>query len=203
MNLFNINFDEVYRRHLCRHSQFGLNVWHLIAVIGVYFALFGIVFCIPGGPWIVGTVLTVYFAILAFNIPIRVLLLNFAVVGSLLLGFLSIPNLIEPIAFRVGVHVVLLLVWHRCQVWQHKAYNHSTDMSEFDGKYKKGFALFVLLAVYELPILLNYLFVDNQYRKLAEASANVAPTPLSAGGRGAGGEGGAASEPDMIEHAKS
>lgn len=80
MNLLRVNFQELYRRHLCRHSQFALNVWHLIAVIGVYFALYGIAFALPDGEWIIGGVLTAYFLILAFNIPLKVLLVNLALI---------------------------------------------------------------------------------------------------------------------------
>ena len=39
MNIFRVNFQELYRRHLCRHSQFGLNIWHLIAVAGILIGL--------------------------------------------------------------------------------------------------------------------------------------------------------------------
>jgi hypothetical protein len=158
MNLFRVDFQELYRRHLCRHSQFGLNVWHLIAVAGVYFALFGIAFALPGGPWIVGSALAAYFVILACNIPVSLLILNLLLIGSLLLGFLALPEV------PVWVHVVMLLIWHRFQVWQHRIYHQSTDMSEFAGKYQKGPALFVVLAVYELPILLNFLIFGSRSR---------------------------------------
>jgi hypothetical protein len=156
MNLLRVNFQELYRRHLCRHSQFGLNVWHLIAVVGVYLALYGIAFALPGGAWIVSGVLAAYFVILACNIPLKVLLLNLVLVGALLAGFLSLPEI------PVWVHVVLLLGWHRFQVWQHRIYDKSLDMSDFADKYRKGFVLFVLLAVYELPILLNFLVFDHR-----------------------------------------
>jgi len=158
MNLFRVDFQELYRRHLCRHSQFGLNVWHLIAVAGVYFALFGIAFALPGAPWIVGSVLTAYFVILACNIPLSLLFLNFLLIGILLLGFRVVPEV------PVWVHVVMLLIWHRFQVWQHRIYHQSADMSEFASKYQKGLALFVVLAVYELPILLNFLVFDGRSR---------------------------------------
>jgi hypothetical protein len=158
VNLFRVNFQELYRRHLCRHSQFGLNVWHLIAVVGIYFSLYGIAFALPGAPWIVGTILSAYFLILAFNVPFRVLLLDFLLVGAVLLAFLSLPQI------PVWVHVILLLFWHRFQVWQHRYYNKSLDMDEFADKYRKGLALFVLLAVYELPILLNFLIFDSRSR---------------------------------------
>ena len=156
MNLFRVNFQELYRRHLCRHSQFGLNVWHLIAVVGIYYSLYGIAFALPGAPWIVGSVLTAYFVTLAVNVPWRVLLLDGAVVGALLAVSLAVPQV------PVWIHLILLVIWHRFQVWQHQIYDKSVDMREFNDKYRKGAALFVLLAVYELPILLNFLAFDSR-----------------------------------------
>jgi hypothetical protein len=151
-----VNFQELYRRHLCRHSQFGLNVWHLIAVVGIYYSLYGIAFALPGAPWIVGSVLTAYFVILAVNVPWRVLLLDGAVVGALLAVTLAVPQI------PVWIHLILLVIWHRFQVWQHRIYDKSVDMREFNDKYRKGPALFVLLAVYELPILLNFIAFDSR-----------------------------------------
>lgn len=161
MTPFRVDFQELYRRHLCRHSQFGLNVWHLIAVVGIYVSLYGIAFALPGAPWIVGSVLAAYFLILACNIPFRVMLLNLIVVGTLLVAYLSLPTI------PVWVYIVLLFVWHRFQVWQHRVYDHAVDMGEFGDKYRKGLALFVVLGVYELPILLNFLVFDNRNRSLS------------------------------------
>jgi hypothetical protein len=175
MSPIHVNFHELCRRHLCKHSQFGLNVWHLVAVAGVYLALFGIVFALPGAPWIVGGALTAYFAVLAMNVPFRLLLLSVAVIGVLLTAFLMLPELLGLPRFPVWGHLILLIVWHRCQVWQHRIYDHSIDASEFADKYKKGPALFVLLAVYELPILLNFLFFGA--RNLDHSPAPVATNP--------------------------
>ena len=35
-----VDFAELYARHLCRHSQFGINVIHLAALFGVWFGVF-------------------------------------------------------------------------------------------------------------------------------------------------------------------
>src|SRR5262249_652484 len=151
MNLFYIDFQELYRRHLCRHSQFGINVLHLIAVAGIYLALYAIAFALPVSKWILGVALGIYFALLIFNVPFRVWLANLAFMLLLLSLYLALPQV------NVWVWVVSILVWHRFQVWNHKVYDKHDDMGEFQGKYRKGPALFVLLSVYELPILLNYL----------------------------------------------
>lgn len=73
-------------------------------------------------------------------------------------AFLALPEV------PVWVHILLLFAWHRFQVWQHRIYDKSLDMTEFTEKYRKGFALFVLLAIYELPILLNFLVFDRRNR---------------------------------------
>jgi hypothetical protein len=156
--MFRIDFQELYRRHLCRHSQFGLNVWHLIAVAGIYFSLYGIALALPGAPWIVGGALAAYLLILAFNVPWRVFLLDCVVVGTLLACSLALPQI------PVWVHLILLLVWHQFQIWQHRIYDKSLDMHEFADKYRKGIVLFVLLAVYELPILINFLVFDSRHQ---------------------------------------
>jgi len=159
MNPLRADFQELYRRHLCRHSEFGINVLHLVAVAGVYLALFGIAYALPGASWIVSGVLFTYFLVLAANIPFRLLVVNTVALGALLTLFLMLPEI------QVWIHLVLLVVWHRFQVWQHKIYHRHSDMSQFEQKYRKGLALSVLLAVYELPILLNFLVLDAKDRK--------------------------------------
>ncbi|MHC4878328.1 MAG: hypothetical protein ACYTGL_17900 [Planctomycetota bacterium] len=156
MNLLNVDFQELYQRHLRRHSQFGINVLHLVAVVGIYTALYGVAFSLPGAEWIVGSLLGAYFLVLAFNIPFLLLLVNAAVVGGLLAGFLTLPEI------PVWVHIIAILALHRFQQFQHRIYNKELDMSGFTEKYRKGPALFFLLAVYELPILLNFLVFDRR-----------------------------------------
>lgn len=159
MNPLRVNFDELYRRHLRRHSQFGINVLHLIAVAGIYIALCGIVLSFPAAPWAMAAALGAYFAVLAFNVPLRLLLVNVACIGLLVLAALSLPEM------SVWIHIGLIVFWHRFQVWNHRVYTKELDMSEFAAKYRKGPALAVLLAVYELPILLNFLVFGAANRK--------------------------------------
>jgi hypothetical protein len=156
MNPLRVDFAELYRRHLCRHSQFGINVLHLIGVAGIYVALYAIAFALPGSPWIIGMALAAYFVLLAVNIPTRLLLANMAFIFLLLALYLALP----PIS--VWVYVVTILAWHRFQIWNHKVYDKEHPMDEFEEKYQKGPLLFALLSVYELPILLNYLVFDRR-----------------------------------------
>ena len=51
---------------------------------------------------------------------------------------------------------------YKLQTWSHKIYNFKKDMTEFNKKYPKGVTLFLLLSLYELPILLNYLCFDRK-----------------------------------------
>ena len=40
LSLLHVDFDELYARHLGRHSQFGINVAHLIALYGIWFGIY-------------------------------------------------------------------------------------------------------------------------------------------------------------------
>jgi hypothetical protein len=154
-----INFGELYRRHLCRHSEWGINVWHLVAVVGIYLALLSLVRLFPNAVWIVGAGSAAYLGLLALTVPPRVWVACAALVAGLATTAFLLPAApwwLPPIVF---------VVLHRFQVWQHRMYRRSYDMAEFAGKYQKGPKLALLLAVYELPILLNYLlFADEAAR---------------------------------------
>jgi len=156
MNPLKVDFQELYRRHLCRHSQFGINVLHLVSVVGIYIALFAIVFTLPQPEWIVGLALGAYFIVLAINIPLPLLLANAVCVAALFAAYRALPHV------SVWLYLVLIVAWHRFQIWNHKIYDKYHDMSEFQHKYRKGPLLFALLSIYELPILLNYLVFDRK-----------------------------------------
>ena len=161
MNILRINFDELYQRHLCRHGQFGINVWHIIAVYGVYFSLCSLA-AIAVKVFLPQTTSTIqfcvllllfvpYFAVLVRNTPIPVFLLTF------LSSMLLIAAAVVTPGIPFWLHLILIPAWHRVQLLSHRRYTLHHDMSAFDRTYKKGRTLFVLLAVYELPILLQYL----------------------------------------------
>lgn len=157
MNLFRIDFQEVYERHLCRHGHFGINVVHLVVVLVIYVAVFGLVgavvdrlapdnrlLILPGltSPW---------FILVLKNCPLRVSCAT-AVIVLLLLGTYAV---LPPVP--VWIWPILIFAMHHLQQYSHKIYPMRRDMSRFADKYQKGPLLFVLLLVYELPILLNYL----------------------------------------------
>lgn len=161
MNILRINFDELYQRHLCRHGQFGINVWHIIAVYGVYFSLCSLATIAissvlsqttPTVQFFVLFLLFIpYFAVLLRNIPIPVFMLTFLSLVLLSTAAMAIPGI------PFWLHLILIPAWHRLQLLSHRHYTRHQDMSAFNQTYRKGWTLFVLLAVYELPILLQYL----------------------------------------------
>ena len=160
MSILKINFEDLFQRHLCRHSEFGINVLHLISVYGVYFSLLALVSTVmrmimPDSSVMMQTSMTLaitvpYLIVLAMNIPVLILM---ATIASLVL--LAIPAAFASF-IPWPVHLILIVTWHRVQLVSHKRYTVSKDMSEFNLRYRKGACLFVLLAVYELPILLNF-----------------------------------------------
>jgi hypothetical protein len=156
MNILRIDFPELYQRHLCRHSQYGINVGHLASVFGTYLAIVGILFGLFESWWVLLGVLVPYFLVLAFNIPVRV----FAVVLVFMALLLSLFYVLPPLP--LWVYPLLILVFYKLQAWSHKIYTVERDMTEFNKKYPKGLTLFVLLSIYELPILLNYLAFDSK-----------------------------------------
>jgi hypothetical protein len=152
MSVLHADFQELYRRHLCRHSQFGINVAHLVSVVGTYLALFGLIYALVRSESVVIAVTVPYLVVLAFNVPFRVFLVNVLFMASVFAALFALPQV------SAWWCLPALVVFHRIQVWSHKYYTRESDMTEFNKKYHKGLGLFVLLSVYELPILLNYLF---------------------------------------------
>jgi hypothetical protein len=156
MNVLSVNFQELYERHLCRHSQLGINVIHLAAVVGTYLALYGLLYGLVPSAWALVGVAVPYLAVLAVNVPGRVFLVNVLFIALLFAAFFALPRL------PFWAYLVAIVVCHRLQSWSHKVYSKERDMTAFNKKYQKGFVLFVLLSVYELPILLNYLFFGRR-----------------------------------------
>lgn len=50
----------------------------------------------------------------------------------------------------------MIPVAYKLQAWSHRVYTLETDMTEFNQKYRKGSVLFVVLLLYEVPIIMNY-----------------------------------------------
>ncbi len=52
MSLVRVEFQELYARHLCRHSQLGINMAHLVALFGVWFGDFRCPWILFRTPWV-------------------------------------------------------------------------------------------------------------------------------------------------------
>ena len=162
MNMFRLDFQEVYERHLCRHGHFGINVLHLLVVLVIYLSLFGIAGSIvnliaPENEFVILLCLTIpWFFLVVANVPFRVSIVT-AITVLLIHG--SYVGLSTALPFRVPVWVWVPLIFamHWFQQYSHKIYRMHRDMTRFKDKYPKSRYLFTLLLVYELPILLNYL----------------------------------------------
>jgi hypothetical protein len=154
MNMLRVHFSELYQRHLCRHSQYGINVVHLATVIGSYLGVFWIAAWLIDIPWVLLLIPLPYFVVLGFNVPLRVLAACVVFVAGFFVLFFAIPPL------PVWICPILLILCHLVQNWSHRIWNIERDMSAYKDKYKKGPALSLLLSFYELPILLNYLVFD-------------------------------------------
>lgn len=161
MNIFHVDFEELYQRHLCRHGQFGINVWHIVAVYGIYFSICSLAaitirelmapLSIRHQGCLLSLVFTPYLAVLLRNIPKPVFALTVVSATFLIIAAVTTPGL------PFWLHVILIPAWHRVQLLSHRYYTTQHDISPFTEKYRKGMTLFLILAIYELPILLQYL----------------------------------------------
>jgi hypothetical protein len=158
MSLFKVNFGELYERHLCRHSQFGINVIHIAAVFGIYLCLYTIAYRLIGLEWPLVGIALVHLAIVARNLPVRVLTAIGVFLTIIILLAVYLPSL-PAWAYALAIYPL-----YKVQAWSHRIYTVERDMTEFNKKYRKGFGLFVLLSIYEVPILLHYLAFDSSNR---------------------------------------
>ena len=151
MSLGSVEFDELYARHLCRHSQFGINVAHLAALFGVWFGVYGFLYWVFRTEWVPIGLAAGYLGLVALNAPLRVTLAT----AVFLAGFVGAVVFSPTLPW--WVYLVMIPVFYEIQNLSHKVFNVERDMTEFNKKYTKGFVLFVVLLVYEVPIVLNYL----------------------------------------------
>lgn len=149
--LFRVEFEELYQRHLCRHSQFGINVIHLIALFGAWYSLYGLIHWLSPFPWGIFALGTSFLVLAAPNLPVRVLLMTLLFVASV-----CTTAYVAKIPW-VWVYPMLFLAFYKIQGWSHQIYTVEHDMTIFNNKYRPGKLLFLILLIYEVPIVLNYL----------------------------------------------
>jgi hypothetical protein len=156
MSLVKIEFDELYARHLCRHSQYGINVAHLLSLLGTWFGVYGAVYWLTGSAWVPIGLAACYLVAIAAHVPVRALLASTAFMAGLVALVLGLPLL------PIWAYLLLIPVFYKLQSLSHRVFTVERDMTEFNKKYQKGFLLFAVLLVYEIPILLNYLCFDRK-----------------------------------------
>lgn len=179
-SLWSANFAELFSRHLCRHGEFGINVLHLIAVYGIYLSVYALVSTVISltGPelnWRIRSAILFaasgpYLILMFRNLSGVVLLL---VVVSIL-SLCVFGTLVSVVPW--WLHLLLIPAWHRVQLWSHRIYRREKDMTLFAEKYPKGMKLFVLLSVYELPILLNFFLKGDRESQSTGNPANSVST---------------------------
>jgi hypothetical protein len=125
----------------------------------MYLALYGIVYTlVPAawGTWIIIGIAIPYVVLLAANVPVRVLMVTTAFLALFFAAFFAMPK------FDWWWYAVAVVVFYKLQSWSHRVFTKEKDMTEFDKRYMKGPTLFVVLSIYELPILLKYLFFGRK-----------------------------------------
>jgi hypothetical protein len=156
LSLWRVDFADLYARHLCRHSQFGINVAHLAALFGVWYGVYGIVHALVGAAWLPAALAGAYLALVALHAPLRVCVATAAFLALFVAAVLWLPPL------PIWVYALLVPVCYKLQAWSHKLFTAAADMTEFDRRYPKGAVLFVVLLVYEVPLVLNRLLFDRR-----------------------------------------
>jgi hypothetical protein len=156
LTLWRVDFADLYARHLCRHSQFGINVAHLAALFVLWYGVYSIIYVLVGWVWLPVALATAYLVLVAVNAPLRVCLATAAFLALFVAAVLELPEL------PIWVYVLLIPVCYKLQSWSHKLFTAAADMTEFDKRYRKGLVLTVVLLVYEVPMVLNYLLFDRK-----------------------------------------
>ena len=151
MSLLRVDFQELYARHLCRHSQFGINVAHLAALFAIWYAVYGAVYWLFRTEWVPVALAAAYLAAVAPHVPVRVLIATGLFLVVFVAAVLGLP------ALPFWAYLLMIPVSYKLQAWSHKVFTAERDMTEFNKKYTKGFVLFVVLLFYEVPLVLNYL----------------------------------------------
>jgi hypothetical protein len=156
MSLASVDFAELYARHLCRHSQFGINVIHLAALFGVWFGVYGFAYWLTRIEWLPIALAGAYLAVLLPSVPFRVWAATGLFMGLFVAAIFWLPEL------PLWVYLLMIPVFYKLQAWSHKLFTVERDMTEFNEKYTKGSVLFLLLLFHEVPFLLNYLVFDQK-----------------------------------------
>jgi hypothetical protein len=154
MSLLFVEFNELYARHRCRHSQLGINVAHLIALFATWYAVYGLLYWLVGVEWVLLVPPLIYLAAIVPNVPVRVFAATAFFLALIIAAVWWLPA-------PWWAYCILIPVAYKLQAWSHKVYTIESDMTAFDKKYAKGFTLFVVLLIYEVPLAVNVLLSER------------------------------------------
>jgi hypothetical protein len=154
LTLLNVDFDDLYARHLCRHSQLGINIVHLLALVGVWLGVYALVLELTHLVWLNLVLAIGYIMLVAVNAPPRIIVATGLFMALFVTLVAWVPHL------PLWVYPLIIIVCYQIQSFSHKVFTKATDMTEFNERYPKGRVLFVVLLVYEVPMLLQYLCFD-------------------------------------------
>ena len=165
LSLLHVDFDELYARHLGRHSQFGINVAHLAALYGLWFGVYATLYQavlhahLPAGWLIIVALAVAYLGLVAVNAPTHVSLATAAFLTLFVASVIILPRLASwwTLAF-----VVTIPVFYKLQSWSHRIWNVAKNMSDFNKRFPPGRNLSLILLIYEVPICLNYLMFRRE-----------------------------------------
>src|ERR1700722_12248234 len=113
MSLLRVDFADLYARHLCRHSQFGINVVHLASLLGVWFGVYSAAYRLSGEWWLPVALAGAYLALVALNAPARVCLATTLFLAIFLAAVLWLPEV------PIWVYLVMIPVFYKVQSWSH------------------------------------------------------------------------------------
>ena len=160
LSLLHVDFEDLYARHLGRHSQFGINVAHLAALYGLWFGVYRALYQVAllarlPAPWVIVVALAAsYLAVVAINAPAPISLATAVFLAVFVASVLALPGLEGGwlLAF-----IAMIPLFYKLQSWSHKVWTVAADMSEFNKRFPPGRTLSTILLFYEVPICLNYL----------------------------------------------
>jgi hypothetical protein len=164
MSLIRFDFNDLYARHLGRHSQFGINVAHLAALYGLWFGVYATIaqaaFRLGVPPsWPLTSLAVIYLGLVATNAPLRVSLATAAFLAVFVVSVLALPRL--P-GWSMLAFLLMIPAFYKIQAWSHRIWTVAADMTEFNRRFPPGRTLRLILLIYEIPICLNYLIFERK-----------------------------------------
>jgi hypothetical protein len=165
LSLLHVDFDGLYARHLGRHSQFGINVAHLVSLYGLWFGVYAALYQVvlhlgvPSGWLLIVALAATYLGIVAVNAPFHV---DLATAGFLAIFVASVLALPKLPAWTILPFLLMAPAFYKLQSWNHKIWPIANDMTEHNRRFPPGRTLTWILLLYEVPICLYYLLFHRQ-----------------------------------------